>query len=681
MASIRRLDPLLVNQIAAGEVVERPASVVKELLENALDAGATHIDVALEEGGAALIRIADDGAGIPPEELPLALAPHATSKIRSIDDLSAIGTLGFRGEALASIASVARLSIISRPHDRLEAAALETDGASEPRVRPCAAPPGTTVEVRSLFHNVPARRKFLRTASAELSHCSEQIARVALAHPGVSITQSHQGRVMRRLPATDDRRARIGDFFGPDLAADLIPFESREPDLLVRGWFAPPAASRASGKWQYVFLNGRYIRDREITGFVLREAFRGLIEPARFPVVFLFLTADPLAFDVNVHPTKIEVRWRDAGRVKSQVLAVLRESLLSRDLTPALRPGGSPHAPSSADAAEHNVNDLAARFCDLPGAAGSGTPKDGTGSLPLGRPAGRPFDYLAMRRNLDALYAQAERATSARQPPLTPAESRGEIPVHGPSPSAPEARSPVDSRASGAVSSDSFARGDLSGSRDDASAQGTGDHATPGPGAVRQRFADEMPVGRAIQIHNAYLVCETEDGLVVIDQHALHERILYEELSARMTRGPLESQRLLLPETLDASPEQLAALSGCGDLLGRLGLAIEPFGQNCVAVQAGPSLLADKALRDFVADLLDKLIDAPRLTPEALLNDALAMMACKAAIKAGDPLTAEAVEALLARRHLVDRSSNCPHGRPTTLRLSMRDLERQFKRT
>ncbi|MEE8169842.1 MAG: DNA mismatch repair endonuclease MutL, partial [Phycisphaerae bacterium] len=348
MPAIRRLDPVLVNKIAAGEVIERPASVVKELLENALDAGATRVDLTLEDGGTTLIAVADDGRGIAPDELPLALASHATSKIDSVDDLTAVSTMGFRGEALASIASVARVRITSRPADRPDAARIDASDGRIGEVEPCAAPPGTMIEVRNLFFNMPARRKYLRTVAAETSHVSEQIARIALAHPHVAFSQTHQGRTMRRLPATDDRRVRIADFFGPDLAQDLIPFDRQERELHVAGWFAPPAASRASSKWQYVFLNGRYIRDRELNGFVLREAFRGLIEPARYPVVFLFLTADPASFDVNVHPTKIEVRWRDAGRVKSQVLAVLREALLSRDLTPALRAAPAPPSPEEA---------------------------------------------------------------------------------------------------------------------------------------------------------------------------------------------------------------------------------------------------------------------------------------------------------------------------------------------
>jgi DNA mismatch repair protein MutL len=584
--------------------------VVKELMENALDAGATRIDVTLDDGGTSRIVVSDDGAGIEPDDLPLAVAPHATSKIRGLDDLAAIRTMGFRGEALASIASVSRLRITSRPRDRLEAARIDAADRDVGPVEPCAAPPGTSVEVAGLFHNVPARRKYLRTVAAELGHVSEQIARLALAHPQTGFTQTHQGRVLRRLPPTADRRGRIADFFGAELAAELIHFHRREPDLAVEGWFAPPAASRASGKWQYVFLNGRFIRDRDLSGFVLREAFRGLIEPARYPVAFLFLAADPAAYDVNVHPTKIEVRWRDAGRVKSQVLAVLREALLSRDLTPALR---TTHRWTAADPreADGRIHALAAHLREIPPTV--------------------PGPHRMESRGADSCGTESHGAD------LCSADSRG---------------------------------------ADSCGADSCGTGFQP---------VDSAP--RAIQIHNTYLVCETPDGLLIVDQHALHERILFEELAERVTRGPLESQRLLLPETLEVSPEQLAALDGAAELLARLGLDLQPFGARCIAVHAAPSLLRDAVVADFARDLLDKLIESDRPHPaaarnaEALLNDVLAMMACKAAVKAGDALSGEAIAALLERRHLVDRASNCPHGRPTTLRLTVQDLERQFKRS
>jgi len=671
MPSIRVLDPALVNKIAAGEVIERPASIVKELMENALDAGASRIDVTLEEGGAKLVSVSDDGCGIAADELALAVTAHATSKITSVEDLFDIHTMGFRGEALASIAAVSRVRIVSRTADQIEAAKIDAaDGVVGP-VEPCAAAPGTTIEVHNLFFNLPARRKYLRTQSAELGHVTEQIARVALARPDVTISQSHGGRLVRRLPGTGDRRARIADFYGPELAECLIPFARQEPDLRIEGLFAPPAASKANSRWQYVFLNGRYIRDRELTGFVFREAFRGLIEPSRYPVVFLFLTADPHSFDVNVHPTKIEVRWRDAGRVKSQVLAVLREVILSRDLTPALHAG--PATPFDPAAAQANVYALADQLRAFrPGEAGDVPSPGGFASSPLSVPQPALRDGLghpppfALHSHTPSQTPRFE-AFAGGPPPRSPAHPMNRVAlteVYRPPDEAGQA-------ASGAAAPRT------------ASSDGGQASRTLEPDSTEQDAPSVVPLtlpGRAIQIHNTYLVCETPEGMLIIDQHALHERILYEELRERITGGALEAQRLLLPETFDVSPTQLAALDGGAEVFRQLGLEVEPFGPRSVVVRAAPSLLGDANVREFVQDLLDRLAESDRHNSEGLIHKVLDMMACKAAVKAGDRLTPEAIEALLARRHLIDRSSNCPHGRPTTLRLTVRDLERQFKR-
>ncbi len=652
MPPIRQLDASLVNKIAAGEVIERPGSVVKELIENSIDAGATRIDVALEEGGTRLIRVTDDGCGIGREDLALAVAPHATSKIAVDEDLFHIRTLGFRGEALASIGAVSHLRICSRLPDRIEAYELictppspVTGQAADrphpvPAPRACAAPPGTTVEVRNLFHNVPARRKFLRHASTEFSHATEQVARLALAHPGIAFSLAHNGRAARNLPPATDRRTRIGDFYGFELAQCLIAVDRPERDLRVEALFAPPAQSRASTKWQYVFLNGRFITDRRIA-YAIREAFRGLLEPDRFPVVFLFLTAPPDAYDVNVHPTKIEVRWRDAGLVQSQVLAVLREALLRHDLTPRLtfeRSGTG--GPSAADAARQegarraiadylrSVDPTQARLEFRPPRfpVGGGRPavagEAGLASAPAGRPG-------------------SEDAASA-----------------GPSAGAAEVRTPENAL---------LAEGPPSTAP--AAALPTGDAA----------FGCGPPP--LLQVHNTYIVAQTEEGILIVDQHALHERILYEQLRRRILQGPLEGQGLLLPQPLECSPAQVQAAETHRDLLRRLGLELAAFGPRTLAVQTFPTLLQHLDPAAFTRDLLDRLAESDEAaSAESLLHAALDMMACKAAVKAGDPLTLEEMQALLAQRHLTERSSNCPHGRPTSLQLSTRDLERQFKR-
>ncbi len=617
MNPIRRLDPALVNKIAAGEVIERPASVVKELLENAIDAGARRIEIELADGGTSLIRITDDGAGIAPADLPLAVAAHATSKIATIDDLFHVRTLGFRGEALASIAAVSQMHITSRTPDAPAGAELRIADAQLDGPTPCPAPPGTTVEVRNLFFNVPARRKFLRQPATETAHITEQIARLALAHPHVAFRQIQNGREVRSLPATTDRRARIADFYGPELAADLFAVTTRERELLVEGFIAPPASARATSKWQYVLLNGRFINDRAIN-FAIREAYRGLVEPSRYPVVFMFLTIDPAAYDVNVHPTKIEVRWRDAGLVQSQVLAVIREALLSRDLTPSLRTQPSTVDPERATRVREAIADY----------------------LRSAPPAPRRLDFPP--------------------PPLRHFEAppRAVHPAHD---------HPVPTRLESSVAPPSTPLASAPSSIDAPQAAPPSPHDAP---------------TRALQVHNTYLVVESPEGVIIIDQHALHERVLYEQFRSRILAGPLESQRQLIPEIIDVSPAQKIAAEQHADLLARLGVEFSPFGPNSLGVQAFPSLLSRVNIREVARDLLDRLAEAANVeSSETLVHKLLDMMACKAAVKAGDPLTADEIAALLDQRDLIDRSSNCPHGRPTTLSLSLQDLERQFKRT
>lgn len=687
---IRSLDPSLVNKIAAGEVIERPASVVKELVENALDAGASRIDVALEGGGGELIRVTDNGRGIPRADLPLAVAPHATSKIASADDLFNIGTLGFRGEALASIASVSHLRIVSRPADQIEGyeiivaeessahagpsnvdTALQATNSvqSSARLNACAAPQGTTVEVRNLFYNVPARRKFLKQPQTECSHVTEQIARLSLAHPRVSFSLTHHGRTLRSLPSTDDRRVRIADFYGAELADCLIPIRGDERGLMIEGLIAPPAHSRASTKWQYLFLNGRFISDRRIA-YAVREAFRGLVEHDRFPVVFIFLAADPRDYDVNVHPTKIEVRWKDAGLVQSQVLAVLRETLLSHDLTPSMnldragrwnaaRPGGvSDIIGGARDGDQARARQALADYLKR---------VDPTQARLTFRPP--PFRSDALRPSI----AGALRAPTGKPFPHDDEESRS-LDRYSGAPSADAGNSP-DS-----IESDGFAglKSDGTSHEAESASIGASIHQSCAGGVFD--VAGALPSG-VMQIHNTYLVAQTDDGVIIIDQHALHERILYERFRERVLQGPLESQGMLMPVPIAASPARSESAEHFRPLLEKLGIDVRAFGPDALAVQAFPTLLKNVDIAAFVADLLDRLAECGEAaSDETAIHAALDMMACKAAVKAGDALTLDEMHALLEMRHLTERSSNCPHGRPTTLELTTRDLEKQFKR-
>ena len=606
MTVIRPLPDLLVNKIAAGEVIERPASVVKELLENALDAGATRITLTVEEGGKKLIRVSDNGCGIAADQLELAIQPHATSKITDEDDLYRIHTMGFRGEALASIGAVSHVSVSSRTADALEGAVVHVAGD---QIRSCDAAGcavGTTVEVRDLFFNVPARRKFLRGQSTEFGHVQEQLARIALPNPQVEFELRSGQRVAKRLPGCNDMRERVAAFYGEELARDLVPIDRDERGLRIVGYVAKPAESRASGKWQYIFLNGRSIRDRFIQ-HALKEAYRGLMEHNRFPVVFLSIGIDPQQVDVNVHPTKIEVRWQDSNMIHSQVLATLRDTLLQQDLTPALRSDRANSALTPEQRLEEQKR-IAEFFKQ------AAPPQSAAGAA-----AGAPG--MAAQANMPSI-SMAELAVKFQSGP----ETRD-----------PEIGSPI--------------------------------RVEPAPAQV-------------IQLHRTYLVTETDEGMLIIDQHALHERIIYEQLKERIASGTLESQRLLIPETIEFTPGQVGLLQANRDLLQQVGIDFTLYAERTVAVQSFPSILHDSAIADFMKDLADRLTErGSKPHTELLIHELLDMMACKAAVKAGDALSDEEIRGLIQQRPLVEKSSNCPHGRPTSLRFSLADLERQFKRT
>jgi DNA mismatch repair protein MutL len=622
---IQQLSPALVNRIAAGEVIERPAAVVKELVENSIDAGATRITVDVEDGGRALIRVTDDGAGIPPDDLPLAFASHATSKLTCDEDLFRIGTMGFRGEALASIGSVSHARILSRTAATDTAYEVTNRGGVIGDVQAASGNVGTSLEVRNLFFNTPARRKFIKGTATEFGHISETLLRLALPHPNVSFKLLHNGRATLDLPATATEEDRWLAAWPEEFHEQRLPLEVRDAEVRLRGLVGLPELARPTAKYQFLYLNGRSIRDRFVQ-HALREAYRGLTEPGRHPAAVLLLEMPPGDVDVNVHPTKTEVRFRDSGRVHGLVHSSVREKLLGNDLTPSAVPmsaNGDDHDAARLDLREK----LAAFFRQMPGSAVAPTPPP---------PA--------------SMYAVGPASADRSPPPPAPVipaafETNNRSAEAGPAP--PE-------------------RSDLNG---------------------KTRPAASPPVtpptaGPAIQLHNSYLVAQSDDGLVIIDQHALHERIMYEELLARVSRGPLESQRLLIPQTVAVSSVQMAMLDHVQPLLRRLGVEVEPFGPGSVAVHAFPTFMEKLDPAEFVRELLERgeqeLLD---LHDEELLHELLDMMACKAAVKAGDPLSPGEIEALLARRELVERSSNCPHGRPTTLRLTLRDLEKQFKRT
>ncbi|HUW83705.1 MAG TPA: DNA mismatch repair endonuclease MutL [Phycisphaerae bacterium] len=631
MNSIKQLSPNLVNKIAAGEVIERPASLCKELLENSIDAQATFIDIEVADGGKRLVRVTDDGAGIAAEDLPMAVAPHATSKLVGEDDLYAIQTMGFRGEALASIGAVSQLRVVSRRPDQPAGARIEVEGGRVGAVQAVGCPPGTTVEVRNLFFNTPARRKFLRTHTTEMGHITEHLSRIALAHPRVGFSLQHSGRTVKQLPTGQGRLDRIAAFFGPELVESLIHIDRDERGVRIAGWVGRPQQSRATARWQYVFVNGRYVRDRFLA-HAIKEAYRSLIEPSRFPPVFLFVELDPSAIDVNVHPTKIEVRWRDSNLVHSQVLSTIREALRHTDMAPEVRAGSSP----------------------------TGEPDDDQSS----EGASRQANQQSRVRQAIADYFRRQ-APAQRHMPFAPPEPGS--PRDLPQPRRSDVPRPAARESTADSRDQQVPARPLTQDRE-------ADRPTPEPSEARSR--------PAVQLHNAYLVAETEDGIVIVDQHALHERVLYEQVRSRLAAGTLLSQRLLLPETVRATPEQISAVQENADLLDKLGIELTAFGPDTLAVQSFPGLLANLDVGEFTQDLLDRLTEheGPP-NSEELLQDVMQLMACKAAVKAGEPLKPEEVEALMAQRDLAERSSTCPHGRPTSLRLSMQDLQKQFKRT
>ena len=648
MGIIRVLSPSVINQIAAGEVVERPASVVKELLENAIDSGATRVELAVERGGKDLVRVADDGKGMDRDDLLLAFQPHATSKLAEAEDLFRIQTLGFRGEALAAIAEVSKVRCQTRPAAASVGSELVIEGGSAAEPRESGGPAGTVVEVRNLFYNTPVRRTFLKSDSTESGHVVEMFTRVALAHPTIHMTFRSGGKVVYDLPSVTGFKERIAVFFGRELADSLLWVESQVEAIHLWGYVAHPSQSRSSNKSQYLFVGGRYVRDRSL-GHALSEAYRGLLMVNRLPVAFLHLEMPHEEVDVNVHPTKIEVRFREGQRIYSQLLSTVRQTFLASDLhaqlqtppapetptTPTPRFEGSPGPPTGFGlaTAPPDRQSVASWF----GGQGGGAP----GFSPYPTPG----------------YGGG-RSDSSWSPPPSPTIPPPSAPIGPPVQPFDEFAEPVETIGA--------------------------PRAIPEPTATFEPAAgvptDEIPP-RALQVHDSYLVAETDEGMVVIDQHALHERILFEELRRRIEQGGVESQRLLVPDPVDLPPAEAAEVLQHRDLLERLGLGVEPFGGDTILVTSVPVMLTGVAPDRLLRDLAEHLRSRPLPpTADGILQEILSMVACKAAVKAGQRLSPEEVAALLERRHLVANTHHCPHGRPSALVFTKAELERQFGR-
>ena len=690
---ILRLPTSVVNKIAAGEVIERPASVVKELAENSLDAGATRVEVSVEQGGMELIRVADDGCGIPPEELPLAVASHATSKLQDADDLFRVHTFGFRGEALASIAEISRFSLKSRTHASDAGWELEVVGGAMSEPAPCGMSPGTTIEIRNLFYNTPVRRKFMRSAQTEMGHVTEAFTRLALAYPQVRFTLRHNERIVYDLPSGQDVVSRIALFFGDDLARDLIPVDNRDGDIRLFGHVCKPSQSRSHPRMQYLFLNGRFIRDRSLQ-HALTESYRGLLLTGRYPITFLRFEMPPDAVDVNVHPTKLEVRFQDGGRIYSQLLGTLRTKFLATDLTHRLEPVpvGKPNAADTVASGDPNAAAVV-----LPGDDASSSAHDPAQTARLRQDFVRwaQGDRTAPTTPISGVAANVapwdlDDSTSTAISPLRSAAPTGmPLGLHKVAPFRPYPdfgtrtvdRAPISSEP---VPHDTPATpGQTVGA----------DHAAASPFEVGNVDGDSLAASsepaalyrdplRAIQVHDKYLLAESDEGVLVIDQHALHERIIYEQLRAKINNGKLESQALLVPEPVDLPASEAAAVLEKSETLAQLGIKVEPFGGDTILVSSYPAMLAKVPVAEVLRSVVDQLIvDGKVPQRRDLLDELLHMISCKAAIKAGDPLKQEEVAALLAQRHLVRDTHHCPHGRPTALVFTKEELDKQFKRT
>lgn len=629
MKRILQLPSTVITQIAAGEVIERPASVVKEFLENSVDAGSSRIDVEVEQGGSELIRVVDNGCGIVPEDFPLAFASHATSKLANAADLFQIGTLGFRGEALASIAGVGQVSLQSRPADQECGAEVTCHGGELSPIRPWNGSPGTRIEVRHLFFNTPVRRKFLRTTATEMGHICETFTRLALAQPGLHLTLRHNGKQVYQAPSSNDLRDRLGLFFGGEVRDQLYHVEGQAGPTRLHGFIADPASNRGNAKMQYLFVNGRWIRDRSL-GHALQEAYRGLLMTGRYAVAFLFLELPPDQVDVNIHPTKTEVRFRDGHSLYHLVLTSIRERLRRQNLTPRLR---------------------------MPAATLVGEPEDGE-LVPMA--ATTPWTLTPPATPLPALPFSQARGSAAPGTPLPQVRDRW---LHGPALPAIQARPPE------------YKPAEMEEDQQEEQA------IAETPAALASAAAPTLSATKVIQLYDAYLVLETPEGMLVIDQHALHERIQFEHLKARLRTGSLETQRLLIPEPIDLPAEQTARALEHREALAELGIGLEDFGGGTILLTSYPVLLSRRQPQAIFRAVLDHLVTKERVpSREQLLNDVLSLMACHSAVRAGDRLNDDEIHALLEQRHLADNTHHCPHGRPTTLLLSRADLDRQFGR-
>ncbi len=606
MTKIQLLDSRLANQIAAGEVVERPASVLKELLENALDAGSESISVDVEQGGVKLVRVRDNGSGIDRDDLPLALSRHATSKIRGLDDLEAIGTLGFRGEALAAISSVSRLTLASNVEGEAEGWQVQVEGRDmAPTVTPAGHPRGTTVTMRDLFFNTPARRRFLRTEKTEFNHLEEVFRRIALSEFNTAFRLTHNQKVIHQLPAgLDDtlRAARVAKLCGKGFMEQAIPVDVERDGIRLHGWMGLPTFSRSQADLQYFYVNGRVIRDK-VVSHAVRQAYADVLYHGRHPAYVLFLELDPAQVDVNVHPTKHEVRFREQRMVHGFLYSSLHRAIAE------VRPGQSPAA-TVVDEGEAVMPAMEPSQASM------------SLSAPAGRssyspPTGKGFSYGQGLRQADA-YGALVRPQVAENPVMPPASDQETVP----------------------------------------------------------------PLGYAVaQLHGIFILAENQQGLVVVDMHAAHERITYERLKQSWSEDKVRSQPLLVPVSLAVSSREADFAEQQPEVFSRLGFMVDRAGPETLVVREVPAMLRDSDSEAMVRDVLsDLLAQGSSERIEQKLDELLSTMACHGSVRANRRLTLPEMNALLRDMEATERSGQCNHGRPTWTQMSLKDLDRLFMR-
>ena len=609
MPRIKVLPETVVTKIAAGEVIERPASVLKELVENAIDAGATQIEIQLEEGGKKLIKVSDNGVGMDADDLKIAFLSHATSKLRSDDDLFSIDTLGFRGEALPSIGSISQTRIISRTKDALIGSEIQIEGGRLSKIKEKGAPEGTQIDVQNLFYNTPVRRKFLKSTQTEMAHISEMVTRFALSYPNIHFTTLHNGKNVLIFPNAKNLKERINTIYGKEISENLLEINLKEPDISIYGYILPPTHNRPNTKMQFIFLNGRYIRDN-IIFHAINAAYRNLLMSRRSPIVFLNLQIDSREVDVNVHPTKIEVRFKNTGLIHDQLYATIRSALMqteSHTSFQATSQHNRPNAESSTTAANTFVGGVEAQL---------------------------------------------------RQDKEVPSDERKESVMKSMSDffsSSPDKETPY---------------------RKDEHKQDVLPSAEDKP-----LFKQESKLTSHIQIHNSYIIEETAEGLNIIDQHALHEVVLYHEIMEHIKSSRLAIQKLLIPALIELAPRDFVTIMSLKEKFDTLGLEIEEFGKSTIAIRTHPQILKNLDFHSLIQSVLEE-IDSDDVKGETdnILSKIVEVMACKGAVKAGQRLASQEIQSLLEQRKDNIVTSFCPHGRPTALEFKISELEKQFKR-